>query len=89
MLRSIPDAAMALAQGSGRLIRSHEDRGAVLILDNRILKGGAGWKKLREAIPEFPVSESVRDIRAILDGEPLEGVRKPQKVRAKTNTLRW
>lgn len=89
MLRSIPDAAMALAQGSGRLIRSHEDRGAVLILDTRILKGGGGWQKLREALPAFPVSESVRDIRAILDGEPLEGVRKPQKVRAKTNTLRW
>jgi len=89
MLRSIPDAAMALAQGAGRLIRSHGDRGAVMILDTRILKGGAGWKKLREALPEFPVSQSVRDIRAILDGEPLGGVMKPQKVRAKTNTLRW
>ena len=35
---SLPRAALLLAQGSGRLIRSHEDRGVVAILDSRITK---------------------------------------------------
>ncbi|MFM7463483.1 MAG: ATP-dependent DNA helicase, partial [Actinomycetota bacterium] len=35
---SLPKAALLLAQGSGRLIRSHEDRGVVAILDSRITK---------------------------------------------------
>jgi predicted DnaQ family exonuclease/DinG family helicase len=33
---SIPEAVIRLRQGFGRLIRNHTDRGAVLILDNRI-----------------------------------------------------
>jgi ATP-dependent DNA helicase DinG len=34
----LPRAAMLLAQGSGRLIRSEDDRGVVAILDNRITR---------------------------------------------------
>ncbi len=35
---SLPRAALLLAQGTGRLIRSLEDRGVVAILDSRIVK---------------------------------------------------
>ena len=35
MAVSVADAALLLAQGAGRLIRSHEDRGVVAVLDSR------------------------------------------------------
>ncbi|MEZ5362508.1 MAG: helicase C-terminal domain-containing protein [Bryobacterales bacterium] len=34
----IPDAVLSLKQGFGRLIRSSSDRGAVCLLDTRIVK---------------------------------------------------
>jgi ATP-dependent DNA helicase DinG len=33
----LPEAVLKLKQGFGRLIRSHEDRGTVVILDPRML----------------------------------------------------
>jgi ATP-dependent DNA helicase DinG len=35
---SLPDAIIRLRQGFGRLMRRHDDRGAVLILDSRIVR---------------------------------------------------
>jgi ATP-dependent DNA helicase DinG len=55
----LPAAALALAQGAGRLIRSHEDRGVVAVLDRRLAV--AGYRKvLLEAMPPF---------RRVVDGE--------------------
>lgn len=39
---TVPQAIIKLKQGIGRLIRSEEDRGVVMILDNRILLQGYG-----------------------------------------------
>jgi ATP-dependent DNA helicase DinG len=39
----IPQAALALKQGFGRLIRSRTDRGVLCILDNRITKQRANF----------------------------------------------
>jgi len=86
MLRSVPDAAMVLAQGAGRLIRSMTDRGAVACLDGRILKSAPGWRLLRRALPGFPTSYTVDDVSRLLAGEELHGV---PVVRAKSNRLRW
>ena len=36
----LPAAALMLAQGTGRLIRSHEDRGVVAVLDRRLATAG-------------------------------------------------
>jgi ATP-dependent DNA helicase DinG len=36
----LPAAALVLAQGTGRLIRSHEDRGVVAVLDRRLATAG-------------------------------------------------
>jgi len=47
----LPLAALRLKQGFGRLIRSGEDRGAVVLLDDRILTRRYG-RYLRESLPE-------------------------------------
>ncbi len=47
---SLPRAALLLAQGVGRLIRSTEDRGVVAILDSRLATKGYGVK-LRKSLP--------------------------------------
>jgi ATP-dependent DNA helicase DinG len=38
----LPDAAVRFKQGIGRLIRSEDDRGVAIILDNRIAKQSYG-----------------------------------------------
>jgi ATP-dependent DNA helicase DinG len=46
----LPRAAMLLAQGAGRLIRSSTDKGVVAVLDNRLATASYG-RKLRAALP--------------------------------------
>ncbi|MBC8018318.1 MAG: helicase [Verrucomicrobia bacterium] len=53
---SIPQAVIKFRQGFGRLIRSRDDRGAVLILDRRITTKGYGKIFLRS----LPATELVR-----------------------------
>jgi ATP-dependent DNA helicase DinG len=55
----LPAAALALAQGAGRLIRSHADRGVVAVLDRRLAASGYRTTLL-EAMPPF---------RRVVDGE--------------------
>ena len=60
----VPDAAVRLKQGIGRLIRTRTDRGAVLLLDDRLLTRRYG-RVIREALPPMPLVrgpwEVVRD----------------------------
>jgi ATP-dependent DNA helicase DinG len=49
---SVPRAALLLAQGVGRLIRSREDRGVVAVLDPRLATAGYG-DYLRRSLPPF------------------------------------
>ncbi|MGL4667021.1 MAG: ATP-dependent DNA helicase, partial [Saezia sp.] len=46
----IPEAAVTLKQGAGRLIRSETDRGMLVIGDSRLVKMGYG-KRLMSALP--------------------------------------
>ena len=46
----MPVAALKLRQGVGRLIRTSQDRGRVVILDPRIITKGYG-KRLRKVLP--------------------------------------
>jgi ATP-dependent DNA helicase DinG len=49
---SVPRAALLLAQGAGRLIRSREDRGVVAVLDARLARARySGY--LRDSLPPF------------------------------------
>lgn len=87
LLRSVPEAAMVLAQGAGRLIRSQQDRGAVLLLDSRVLGKGEGWQQLRAALPPFPLSRDPSDLRNLLDGQPLIGVAPPPLLSTPRNRI--
>ena len=50
----LPLAALRLKQGFGRLIRSRDDRGVVLLLDSRILTRRYG-RYLRDSLPRAPL----------------------------------
>lgn len=50
----LPLAALRLKQGFGRLIRSRDDRGAVVLLDDRIIRKRYGIY-LRDSLPAVPL----------------------------------
>ncbi|MGM0384822.1 MAG: ATP-dependent DNA helicase, partial [Actinomycetota bacterium] len=54
---SVAHAALLLAQGSGRLIRSSADRGVVAILDSRITSASYGRFLLRSLPPLWPTTD--------------------------------
>ena len=54
---SIPEAAISLKQGFGRLIRQESDRGLFVLGDNRILTKNYGGKFFR-SLPELPWLDS-------------------------------
>jgi ATP-dependent DNA helicase DinG len=69
----LPHAALRLKQGFGRLIRARSDRGAVLILDDRIVTKRYG-RYLRESLPDAPLvrgawSDVERSVRRFYEGE--------------------
>ena len=49
---TLPEAVITLKQGSGRLIRSEDDRGMLVICDPRILNKSYG-KIVRDSLPDF------------------------------------
>ena len=53
---ALPLAALRLKQGFGRLVRSHDDRGSVVILDDRILRKRCGVY-LRDSLPPAPLAK--------------------------------
>ena len=78
----LPHAALRLKQGFGRLVRARTDRGAVLMLDDRILRKRYG-RYLRESLPDAPLVKGAwvdvrRRIRDFYDGPAaLGGARGP------------
>jgi len=54
----LPEAALALKQGVGRLIRSEADRGVVMICDPRLLTRGYGKSLLASLPPMRPTREA-------------------------------
>lgn len=55
---SLPKAALKLRQGLGRLIRSEEDKGLMLLFDRRIVTKSYG-RRLEKALPkELPIQEA-------------------------------
>ena len=58
---SLPQAALMLRQGFGRLLRSHEDRGVVAVLDGRL--GTARYAEpLLAALPAVPRVHEIGDV---------------------------
>lgn len=61
----VPHAAVRLAQGAGRLIRSGTDRGVVAVLDSRLHHASYGTY-LRRSLPAFWYTTSPEAVRAAL-----------------------
>jgi ATP-dependent DNA helicase DinG len=58
----VPSAIITLRQGLGRLIRSSQDRGALCILDNRLISRRYG-RAFLESLPPCPVTSAREDLR--------------------------
>ena len=61
----IPRAALALAQGVGRLLRTTSDRGVVVVLDSR-LATARYRKKLLDALPPLKRTIDAEEVRTFL-----------------------
>jgi ATP-dependent DNA helicase DinG len=57
----IPQAALALKQGFGRLIRSSSDRGVLALLDNRITKQRYG-QVFFDSLPDYEFTTAIEDV---------------------------
>jgi ATP-dependent DNA helicase DinG len=65
----IPQAAILLKQGFGRLIRRATDRGVVAMLDRRISTRHYGREFLK-SLPECKITGAMEDVRTFLKGRP-------------------
>lgn len=59
----LPQAAIALKQGAGRLIRTETDRGVLLLCDPRLL-GKSYGKTFLASLPPFPITRQLADVQA-------------------------
>jgi len=59
----VPSAVISLKQGFGRLIRSLEDRGVLVLLDPRIRQKRYGQAFL-ESLPPYRVTNTITDVQA-------------------------
>ena len=57
----IPQAAIALKQGFGRLIRSRSDRGLLVLLDNRITKQRYG-QVFFDSLPDYRFTTNIGEV---------------------------
>jgi ATP-dependent DNA helicase DinG len=61
----LPEAALALKQGVGRLIRSETDTGVVAICDPRLYSKGYG-KRMLDSLPPMRRTRALQDVREML-----------------------
>jgi ATP-dependent DNA helicase DinG len=64
----VPSAVLTLKQGFGRLIRSLEDRGVLVLLDNRIQTKRYGQTFLASLSP-YRMTTSIKDVEAFFGRE--------------------
>jgi ATP-dependent DNA helicase DinG len=62
----VPSAVLTLKQGFGRLIRSLEDRGLLVLLDPRIQKQRYGQVFL-ESLPPYRVTQDIAEVQRFFD----------------------
>jgi len=59
----LPSAAIALKQGAGRLIRTHHDRGVLMLCDPRLVAKSYG-RVFLDSLPAFPRTRELADVQA-------------------------
>lgn len=59
----IPEAALALKQGFGRLIRSRSDRGVLVLLDNRITRQSYG-RVFFDSLPDYRFTTDIQEVES-------------------------
>jgi len=64
----VPSAVLTLKQGFGRLIRSLEDRGVLVLLDPRIQRQRYG-KTFLESLPPYNVTRTITDVEEFFKAE--------------------
>ncbi|MBI4891157.1 MAG: ATP-dependent DNA helicase [Acidobacteria bacterium] len=64
----VPQAAIALKQGFGRLIRSKTDRGVLVLLDNRITRSRYG-QVFFDSLPSYRFTTELGDVEKFFDEE--------------------
>jgi ATP-dependent DNA helicase DinG len=62
----VPQAAISLKQGFGRLIRSKSDRGVVTLLDNRVRTQRYG-KVFIESLPDYRLTADILEVERFFD----------------------
>lgn len=62
----VPQAAIALKQGFGRLIRSSSDRGVLVLLDNRILHANYG-RVFLESLPPYRLTTKIAEVERFFE----------------------
>jgi ATP-dependent DNA helicase DinG len=63
----VPEAVLTLKQGFGRLIRSLEDRGVLVLLDPRITRQRYGQVFL-QSLPPYRITQNIGDVEAFFAG---------------------
>jgi len=71
----VPAAVLTLKQGFGRLIRSLEDRGVLVLLDNRIRTKRYGQTFLA-SLPPYRVTTTITDVAEFFGGETGDSIDK-------------
>jgi ATP-dependent DNA helicase DinG len=62
----VPQAAIALKQGFGRLIRARSDRGVLVLLDNRITRQRYG-QVFFDSLPDYGFTTRLEDVEKFFD----------------------
>ena len=62
----VPEAAVALKQGAGRLIRHESDKGVLVVCDTRLVSMGYG-RRLRAALPPMRVLKTEAEFQQALE----------------------
>ncbi|MGB0768389.1 MAG: ATP-dependent DNA helicase [Phycisphaeraceae bacterium] len=68
---ALPEAVLKFKQGFGRLIRSKQDRGTILVLDKRIVSKPYG-RRFITALPDLPITHHTTTPAAKTSRQPME-----------------
>jgi ATP-dependent DNA helicase DinG len=72
----LPQAVIALKQGAGRLIRTHGDRGVLVLCDPRLV-GKPYGRLFLDSLPPLPRTRALADVEAFFAAAPAASHKDP------------